>query len=162
MDSGPMGSTARLTAVNSTVVWRDCPAASMGMANRSWLSPMGRSPRADVVGVRPGLSTQTSTFTVSDTVTRLLDTSMVAWNEVLPRESMTAAASMTANTTAMASSSCHPSRTNATSEATASAATAQPSGDTYEVASRLMRCLRRRRDRWMVRLRCTVCECRIP
>ena len=112
---------------------------------------MGRSPRADVVGVRPGLSTQTSTFTVSDTVTRLLDTSMVAWNEVLPRESMTAAASMTANTTAMASSSCHPSRT-----------TAQPSGDTYEVASRLMRCLRRRRDRWMVRLRCTVCECRIP
>ena len=68
MDSGPMGSTARLTAVNSTVVWRDWPAASMGMANRSWLSPMGRSPRADVVGVRPGLSTQTSTFTVSDTV----------------------------------------------------------------------------------------------
>ena len=59
--------------MNSTVVWRDWPAASMGMANRSWLSPMGRSPRADVVGVRPGLSTHTSTFTVSDTVTRLLD-----------------------------------------------------------------------------------------
>ena len=86
MESGPIGSTARETAVNSTVVWRDWPAASMGMENRSWLSPIGRSPRADVVGVRPGLSMRMSTFTVSDTVTRLLDTSMVAVNDVLPSD----------------------------------------------------------------------------
>ena len=123
---------------------------------------MGRSPRAEAVGVRPGLSTQTSTCTVSDTVTRFSDTSMVALNDVLPSERMTAVTSMTMNTAAMASSSCHPRRLNATSEAMASAITTHPSGETYEVTSRLMRCLMRRSDRLRVRLRCIVCDCRIP
>ena len=161
MDRGPTGSTARETAVNSTMVWRDWPAASMGMENRSWLSPMGRSPRADVVGVRPGLSTHTSTFTVSDTVTCLLDTSMVAVNDVLPSDSMMAATIMHANTIAMVSSSCQLRIVNAMSEAMASPVTAHPSGDTYEVTSRLMRCLMRRRDRCMVLLRCMVLDCRM-
>ena len=122
---------------------------------------MDRSPRADVVGVCPGLSMRMSTFTVSDTVTRLLDTSMVAVNDVLPSDSVMAAAIMHANTIAMASSSCHPRIVNAMSEAMASPATAHPSGDTYEVTSRLMRCLMRRRDRCMVLLRCMVLDCRI-
>ena len=133
----------------------------MGMENRSWSSPIGRSPRADVVGVRPGLSMRMSTFMVSDTVIRLLDTSMVAVNDVLPSDSRMAAAIMHANTIAMASSSCHPRIVNAVSEAMASPATAHPSGDMYEVTSRLMRCLMRRRDRCMVLLRCMVLDCRI-
>ena len=133
----------------------------MGMENRSWLSPIGRSPRADVVGVRPGLSMRMSTFTVSDTVTRLLDTSMVAVNDVLPSDSRMAATIMQANTIATANSSCHPRIVNVMSEAMVSPVTAHPSGDIYEVTSRLMRCLMRRRDRCMVLLRCMVLDCRI-
>ena len=78
---------------------------------------------------------------MSDTVTRLLDTSMVAVNDVLPSDSMMAATIMHANTIAMVSSSCQLRIVNAMSEAMASPVTAHPSGDTYEVTSRLMRCL---------------------
>ena len=97
----------------------------------------------------------------SDTVTRLLDTSMVAVNDVLPSDSRMAATIMQANTIAMANSSCHPRIVNVMSEAMVSPVTAHPSGDIYEVTSRLMRCLMRRRDRCMVLLRCMVLDCRI-
>ena len=162
MDRGPMGRMSRDTAVNSTVVMRDWPAASMGMVKRSWSSPMGRSPRAEAVGVRPGLSTHTLTATLSDTVTRRRDTSMVALKVVLPSDSTTAHIIMAVNATAMASSSCHPSIRNAVAEMMARAMTVHPGTEIYEVSSRLARCLMRRRVRTVAVLRRMVCDCCIP
>ena len=112
-----------------TVVRFDWWLASIGMPKRSCSSPIGRSARALAVGVAPGFSTVTCTCTASCTLTRRCETSIDAWNDVLPSESTSAASSMATHTRPAASISCQPSVANRVRQMAAHAIVAQPSGE---------------------------------